>query len=101
MQQQRYHITNSESGLCFDSIVATSERDALVRWMGRNAYADERLVQGVGSRDRPYVTGDHGACYIARVAPDPARCPSCGGPLEGWAGEHHSQQCEIAAQRER
>ena len=21
------------------------------------------------------------------------RCAECGGPLEGWAGEHHSQQC--------
>lgn len=21
------------------------------------------------------------------------RCPECGGPLEGWAGEQHSQQC--------
>lgn len=24
------------------------------------------------------------------------RCPDCGGPLEGWAGEHHSVQCEFA-----
>jgi len=30
------------------------------------------------------------------------RCKECGGPLEGWAGEHHSQQCsqDVAAMRE-
>ncbi len=26
---------------------------------------------------------------------DARHCPECGGPMEGWAGEHHSQQCEI------
>lgn len=22
------------------------------------------------------------------------RCHDCGGPLEGWSGEHHSPQCQ-------
>lgn len=34
--------------------------------------------------------------YAAQVERDHApRCSECGGPLEGWAGEHHSPQCTV------
>lgn len=33
---------------------------------------------------------------IMKSVPVATRCPECGGPLEGWAGEHHSQQCSRA-----
>lgn len=29
------------------------------------------------------------------LEPESTRCSECGGPLEGWAGEQHSQQCSL------
>ena len=44
-----------------------------------------------------YVEVDESWPHVSKM-----RCPDCGGPLEGWAGEHHSIQCgEVAAMRER
>lgn len=59
---------------------------------------DREWVQAI----RYWLEGADEEESVRRVrAERTGRCHECGGPLEGWAGERHSQQCSrVAAMQE-
>lgn len=67
MALQRFAIQNASSGRTVASVMAYDEQDALVEWLAAAGRAEdeERLVRPTVRRARPYITGDHGAYYVA------------------------------------
>jgi hypothetical protein len=83
---------------------------SVAEWAGRTRAVDvDRYLAGderpewriafVGAGDEldQAVAGAIAAGGRVLVDLEVPRCSSCGGPLEGWAGEQHSPQCEVPA----